>query len=73
MIQVFNTIRDNYPDLWIVLSNKYSTEVPGFLHVNWKDDLRKITKYLAENIQLSLDKMQDVVARHAVPARHPGT
>lgn len=70
LVQVFNTIRDHYPDLWVVLSTRYSTEVPGFVHVNWKDDLRRISKYLSENVQLALDKMLDVVTRHVVPARH---
>jgi len=64
LIQVFNTIRDNYPNLWVVLSTGYRTEVPGFVHVNWKDDLRKITQYLSENLPLALDKMLDVAALH---------
>lgn len=60
MAKVFNMIRENYPSLWIVLSTRYSIEVPGFIHIKWNDDLRKITKYMVANIDESLGKMEDV-------------
>lgn len=60
MVQVFNKLRDNYPNLAIVLSDKYSIEVPGFMHVRWNDDLRKIVDFLVRNIDESLDKILSV-------------
>jgi hypothetical protein len=55
--------------LAIVLSDKYGTGVPGFMHVKWNDDLRSIVDFLRKNIDESLDKILNVDVCDSVPAR----
>jgi hypothetical protein len=44
----------------VVLAKEYNADLPGFVKVKWNDDLRKIVKYLEENLEASMDKMLDV-------------
>lgn len=66
---IFAVFRQHYPNLYLVLANKYSTEVPGFIHIKWNDDLRSMVKYLNENINFAADKILNVGDCDAVPAR----
>lgn len=63
-------LRNNYPNLYLVLSDRYCTDVPGFVHIKWNDDLHSITKYLKENIGFSSDKILNVAIFDSVPTRH---
>ena len=69
MIRVFEVIRANQPSVAIVLSNKYSIDVPGCLHIDGRDDIKKITEYLTENIDKAVDSIKNVRDSDVVPSR----
>lgn len=69
-MKIFDKLRENFPNLFIVLSSKYSIDVPGFISIKWDDDLRNIVEYLLVNMEESLNKILDVTENQLVSTRN---
>lgn len=71
-IEIFEFLSDNFPNLYLMLAEEFSAEIPGILKIDFRAEYSSILEFMKENMEQACRARLEVKKRFKIVYRRFG-